>query len=496
MVDGSNQPMAGIEVSLHTPGHELTLDPAISDAQGRFAFSGLTAGEYTLSAEGSGFGTVSYGETPDPFRVSSIRVGGESGDKSVVFRIVPRGSIEGTVRDEFGDPMARISVQAERPVWLAGRTTMAHLGQKFTDDRGRFRFGNLTPGSYVMCVAGGQNTAAPLPGPVDYATRVESRAYGRTCNRAFPLSPGQRAQVDLTPLAAPTVTVRGHVQSLPPQTGFNVQLTPDDDSHNATQGAFVDATQGTFTMRGVMPGHYRLRAQSFSNTTQKALAVEFPLDVGGSDIDGLEVALDSQATVEVVFHGVKADQTNDVSVTLVSAGHNGGVFGSAHAKDGVFQFPGVWPGSYRVNVQVPEESCVESVKLADREIRGAWFDVAAGAAPHVDVAVTQRCGSVALRAVRDGAPVPRAKVVLLRSGAPKDSGDVSEGYSNDEGECTFSGVTPGKYLLWAWAVEGPGAITGPSTLAAVEQQATPVEVKAGDPVKVDVPLLASEGSGQ
>jgi hypothetical protein len=30
----------------------------------------------------------------------------------------------------------------------------------------------------------------------------------------------------------------------------------------------------------------------------------------------------------------------------------------------------------------------------------------------------------------------------------------------------------------------------------VEQQATVVEVTAGDPVRVDVPLLADEGKGQ
>jgi hypothetical protein len=39
-------------------------------------------------------------------------------------------------------------------------------------------------------------------------------------------------------------------------------------------------------------------------------------------------------------------------------------------------------------------------------------------------------------------------------------------------------------------------MVGPSSLAAVEQQATVVDVTAGDPVKVDVPLLTAEGSGQ
>jgi protocatechuate 3,4-dioxygenase beta subunit len=425
-------------------------------------------------------------------------VGGENGDKSIVFPIVARGAIEGTIRDEFGDPMVRASVSTVRPVWRDGRTTMAQLGQKFTDDRGRYRFGNLAPGSYVVCVSAGQGTSAPVPGPVDYATRVDSRSYARTCNRAFPLSPGQRAQVDLTPLTATTVTVRGHVQNVPPQTGFSVSLLPDDDSLGFGQNAnaFVDASQGTFTIRGVAPGRYRLRAQSFPppGGAQKALAAEFPLDVGSSDMDGVDVALDSQATVEVTFHGVADDQMKDVSVMLRGAGPYG--HGYAQSKDGTYQFQSVPPGSYRLSLHTPSESCVASVKLGDREMSGAAFDVAAGAALHVDVAVSQNCGSVHLRALRGDVAVPRAKVVLLRSGTAKDPGDVSEDYADDEGEYTFSGLTPGRYLIWAWAVEGQGAVAGPSSLGAVAQQATAVDVTAGDPVKVDVPLLAAEGGGQ
>jgi len=492
--------MAGVEVSLHGGGRELTIDPAISDAQGRFAFTGLTGGEYTLSAEGSGFGTVSYGELPDPYRITSIRVGGENGDKSIVFPIVARGTIEGTIRDEFGDPMVRANVSMVRPVWRDGRTTMAQLGQKSTDDRGRYRFGNLAPGSYVVCVNAGQGTSAPVPGPVDYAARVDSRSYARTCNRAFQLSPGQRAQVDLTPLTATTVTVRGHVQNVPPQTGFSVNLLPDDDSLGFGQNAnaFVDASQGTFTIRGVAPGRYRLRAQSFPppGGAQKALAAEFPLDVGSSDIEGIDVALDSPATVEVTFHGVADDRMKDVTAMLRSGGQYAPRYVYAQSKDGVFQFQTVPPGSYRLSLRTPSESCVASVKLGDREVRGAAFDVAAGAALHVDVAVSQNCGSVHLRALRDDVAVPRAKVVLLRSGTAKDPGDVSEDYADDEGEYTFSGLTPGRYLIWAWAVEGQGAISGPSSLGAVAQQATAIDVTAGEPMKVDVPLLAAEGSGQ
>jgi hypothetical protein len=503
VVDGvTNQPMAGVDLSLQTEKWDVVGEPAVSDGQGRFAFTGLAPGEYILSAEGS-FGTIRYGDAPDPGWVSTVRVGGEGSDKSVVFRIVPRGAIEGVVRDEFGDPMMHAPVSVVRPVWRDGRSITANLGLKSADDRGRYRFGNLAPGNYMVCAGGGQNAPAPMPGPVDYTTRVDNRFYSRTCTRAFQLSPGQHTQVDVSPVAASTATVRGHLRNLPPQTGSGIHLEPDNRiaGFNESFNGYVDASQGTFTIRGVPPGRYRLRAQVFTNVPgggQKALTADLPLDVGPSDIDGLEVALDSAGTVDVAFHGDAENQfgPRDVGVSLYRTDVAGDVWGYTRENSGEFHFDGVPPGSYRLSALSFGENCVSSVKLGDRDVRGGAFELSAGGALRLDVAVSRNCGSVRLRAVRDGAAVPGAKVVLLLSGTAKDPGDLGQDFANDEGELLFSGLPPGRYLVWAWAVSGKGAMAGPASLGAVEQQATVVEVTAGEPVHVDVPLLANEGVGQ
>lgn len=375
---------------------------------------------------------------------------------------------------------------------------MANVGQNYTDDRGRYRFGNLAPGNYIVCAAGRPNAAAPLPGPVDFATRVENRYYIRTCNRALQLAPGQHAQVDLSPLTGLTATVRGRVRNVPQRMGFQIQLTPEDGILYQNLSSFVDPAQGTFAFHGVSPGHYRLRANLgyMADGVVQQLAAEIPVDVAGSDVDGLELTLDSGATVDVTLHGLTDSQMDPVTigVSLQNADPTLGRGGPGPDKDGTFHFNQLSPGRYWVSLRA-QESCVESVKLGDREVRGAAFDVAAGESLHLDATVSKHCGSIQMRAVRDGETVPGAKVVLLLSGTAKDPGELKEDFANDEGGYSFSGLTPGKYLVWAWAVQGKGAITGPASLAAVEQQATVVEVKAGDPVHVDVPLLA-DGKGQ
>jgi hypothetical protein len=302
--------------------------------------------------------------------------------------------------------------------------------------------------------------------------------------------------VDLSPLTGATATVRGRVRNLPPQTGFSLFLAPEDTGVNQNYGAFVDPSQGTFTIRGVQPGRYRLRASvSYSGGTLNA---ELPVDVGGSDVDGLDVVLDAGGTVDVALHGLTENHIDptSVSASLRNVDSSSGSYGATPGKEGALHFGGLPPGRYRLGARIAEGGCVESVKLGSREVRGATFDLAAGAALHFDVTMSNNCGSIETRAMRGDAPVPGAKVVLLLSGTAQAPGDMMEDFADDEGEYSFTGLTPGRYLLWSWAVEGKGAIAGPASLAAVEQQATTVEVKGGDTVHVDVPLLSGEDKGQ
>jgi protocatechuate 3,4-dioxygenase beta subunit len=513
LVNGANnRPLAGAEVSLQTEKWEPVGDVAISDAEGRFAFRGLAAGEYILSATVGGLGHVTYGEAPEPNWVHTIHLGRDRADKSIVFQVMPRASIEGVVRDEFGDPMMGAAMTVFRPVWTDGRTTLRSVAGKATDDRGRYRFGNLAPGPYLVCTNGsrGGNAPVPVPGTVDFAARAD-RYYVRTCYpapggsspRTIQLAGGQHVQIDLTPLTGTAVTVRGRVRNLPSQTGpsgmmIGAMLQPEDAFEGASQsiGGVVDAAQGTIVFRSVPPGRYRLSANigvpTQDGTIRRVMAEVPAVDVGGSDMDGVDVAFGAEGTVDVAVQGL----AENLSFGLLSASSSRNAPGGQRADDGSYHFAGVPPGSYRLTAHTTAETCVQSVKLGDREVRGVPLAIAAGAALHLDVTVSKNCGGVRARAVREGEAVAGAKMVMLLSGTAKEPGEMKQDFTNDEGGLAFTGLTPGRYLLWAWAVEGKGAITGPESLAAVEQQATAVEVKEGEPVEIDVPLLKEEGQAQ
>ena len=387
VVDGStNRTMPGVELSLQTG------DAAVSDAEGRFAFGGLPAGEYNLVADVSGFGTIRYGEAPDPGWVSSIHLGGASGDKSVIFTIMPRGLIEGVIRDEFGDPMVGANVSIVRPVWRNGKTTVANAGQKSSDDRGRYRFGNLPPGKYQVCASGSQNSTAPMQGPVDFAARPASRAYTRTCGRTFSLAPGQQAQIDLSPTTSPTAILSGHYRNLPSQTGVGITLTTTDDGPLQGFGSSLDTAQATFTIRNVPPGHYRLRGNAGT------LHADVPVDVSGSDISGIELTFDLTPSVNIAFHGLTENQIDSEKVNALFEAVDSGwaTGGGRKSKEGTV-VDGVPPGRYLLKISGPPDVCMQSVRWGDRELLGVPFDIAAGSSPQLDVTFSKNCGTIAAR---------------------------------------------------------------------------------------------------
>src|SRR6266571_4094662 len=102
----SGRPITDVELSLSTARWE-SAEPVTPDPQGRFIFRGLAPGLYVLSATRPDFGTIFFGELPDPETIQTIEIGSSEEEKVIVFRLVPRSTVTGIVTDEFGDPMVR-----------------------------------------------------------------------------------------------------------------------------------------------------------------------------------------------------------------------------------------------------------------------------------------------------------------------------------------------------------------------------------------------------
>jgi hypothetical protein len=141
---------AQVRLVLASPAQSKTVS---SDGDGRFMFTGLRAGEYTLSATKAGYLDMVYGaRVPGPGRAGMpIRLtAAASRVDGLDLRLTRGGSINGVITDEFGDPAMGTAVRVMRFVFSNGVRYATPSGQDITDDRGQYRVAGLMPGEYTV----------------------------------------------------------------------------------------------------------------------------------------------------------------------------------------------------------------------------------------------------------------------------------------------------------------------------------------------------------
>ena len=181
---GTNKPVPGAIVTLFIvsslepvdgtlPSGPRPAPQVISDAQGRFVFSGVPAGEFQLRASRNGWQTGALG-VDGPFQPQGMVVSAASPGNGQVFRLAaggrfrasvpvwPNAIIRGQVTDEAGEPIAGAYVRAMRWSMVGSRRRAVGTGLTFADDRGVFTL-SVPPGEYVVGAASEQVRVARDP---------------------------------------------------------------------------------------------------------------------------------------------------------------------------------------------------------------------------------------------------------------------------------------------------------------------------------------------
>lgn len=305
----------------------------LAGVDGRFVFHSLVAGSYSFSATAPGYlaggSIVSAGGRP-------VEIGNGERVGDVKIRLTRPAVIAGTVVDEGGDPAVGLTVQ----IMLRDPRGALGLGSAYdtrTDDRGSYRFGNVTPGEYLVVVPQKRTTVptavmdgmmqgmvsgAPSPAMFDVmsagiginegGTRVGDVSIGSSWSGAPPpdangklivyptlyyptaltaaqaasitvKSAEERNGVDLQLRLVPAVTVTGTVTGPSgPAASVGIRLIPADGSRSSivreldTAGALT-RSDGTFTMHGVPAGQYIARVVKEGRTPLGPEAAANPL---------------------------------------------------------------------------------------------------------------------------------------------------------------------------------------------------------------------------
>lgn len=170
----------------------------ITDAQGRFAHRGVSAGSFRMAAEASGFLLGGYAQrvAEGPSTVLEMKDGERRLD--VRLQVFPYGWISGTVVDDRGEGIvgAMVYAMVRRPrTGFIDESWLLNFNTGQTDDRGQFLL-QVAPGEYAVYVHPGiyasvPSSAAKLPSMRAGDRRVQLENSGRS-GVSEPLPPVER----------------------------------------------------------------------------------------------------------------------------------------------------------------------------------------------------------------------------------------------------------------------------------------------------------------
>jgi hypothetical protein len=293
---------------------------AISDENGRFSFTGVAAGNYSISAVAPGY--VSANETSLwGGRMLSVADGAKIED--VDLEISRGGVIAGRIRDSQGRPVIEETITLKK-LDRDNKPQSYHLSSPNyhmfrTDDRGVYRIYGLPEGRYMVSVGYEPDAHAHIidENRTFYPRVFYPNATSESAAKVIEVSEGsETANVDITvsdPKEARDVSGR----VVDAGTGQPVEGVRLELSGVSSDGSLRDAgiesesgPNGAFRLSGLTPGKYALLTQSRWNNGFVSDPVIF--DVSEGDASGIELKVRRDAAS--ISGVVVIEGTNDPKV--------------------------------------------------------------------------------------------------------------------------------------------------------------------------------------
>jgi len=259
---------------------------------------------------------------------------------------------------------------------------------------------------------------------------------------------------------------------------------------------------GTFEFPSIPPGSYNLIATANSGNLPHTAML--PVDVGSANVEGLSLTINPGVTVSghIRVDGETTDPMPRFQIHLNSwtpgAAFNPPQPAHADASDN-FSFDEVNPQHFEVSVApLPGSLYLKSIRAGNADVLDSGLDLTAGGGASLDVVIGVNAPQVS-GTVQDSTtqqPAIAATVVLIPQ--EKERREVSLYYrtasTDQKGNFTLGRVNPGEYKIYAWEDVENGAWFDPDFVNPVESKGSPVSVREGNPVSVQLTTIPA-GSG-
>lgn len=488
-ITGQPVPAAEVSAAKLSVGDAAEKRVIQSDADGRFAITGLSAGRYVLQASTEGYTVV------QSRRGWAIVVLKPSGHVDATLYLEPGGIISGRVVDEAASPVRGAAVQALKYSFREGIRQLEEMASAETNASGEYRMLALVPGQYLIRASSPAKEQAyrretPLPLSMYYPSATDfTRAIPLAVNAGQELS---GVEVKLTPVA--TFHVRGKVidtrTDVPVQSAELTLLSDQGNTYYRPTAAATD-TQGSFDLTGVTAGSYLLVAQSPTSEPEIPLWGRTAVDISDADAENVRVLIGPGVSVggriraegDLILSGLEADLKTRESTTLAELMPP--VKTAVVNADGTFLFRHVPEGDYDIGFSplpagfyLTDDQAEDSIRIGLGVSTQELHPILRSTSASIEGTVTA-----------DG-PVANAYVVLVPDTKRSGPGQyLRTAVSNQLGRFTLRAIVPGDYRIFACDQIQPSAFRDPDFLRRYEDFGQPVHIDDGTHTSVELAVL-------
>ena len=472
--------------------------PATTDEHGRFAFEKVTPGTFKLDAEHVGFLQSSIADETGASMELRLTPG-ESVDVNV--KLTPQASISGRVVDQDGDPWVHAYLDVERSVFKQGKRRMEGSGGTEIDDQGRFRIGQLPPGTYYIVATpdkrwerDNQTSAEGQLQPTWYPGSFDSQG-----STPIILSAGQELSgLEVRLRRSATYRIRGTVfglENLPkaPGTGsrLNRVVWASSGLGSPTQSASL-RQDGSFEIQGLPSGDYYLGL--LQGQPPVGLG-RVQVRVDDRDVEGVLIEVPSARTLKGIlrFEDSEKGQILSFQIILTDLDSGYGSRSSFSQGDGGFDFPLVIPGRYRVFVPgiYAGQYYVKLVSYQDQEARNGIISISDGDGP-LELVLSKKGARVMIEAKPEA-----TQVVLIPDAEGAQERDIGarKAVRDQNGIFNIGNIAPGTYRLFAFESVPDGAWVDTEFWKEIRSKGAELRIDEAESKSAEAPLVTKSEIG-
>jgi len=443
-----------------------------SDSDGRFLLKNVEPGRYDFFANRVGFVDQHYQSqgTESGGAILTLRAGQKITD--ALFRLIVAAVITGRIMDEENQPMPGVSVNALRRSndddteddnpFFPPKRDLLPVATAQTDDRGQYRIFGLRPGEYYIKASDSLEPATSLAD--DDRTILESLGTGYAAMyypgvtqldqaQIISVRAGEESQADFSMRHIKVVEVAGRVITPEgPARNADVVLTPSGEDESSSSRYDRPDEKGSFTLKGVTPGAYTLRAFG-QGDGDKVYVTNQKIEVGNDNVDSLTIALG----VGVTLKGrVKAEGDSPAFLDQLAVALQGDeaqwAGGSRVKKDGSFEIASVNEGKYSVVVwELQHDWYVKTARMGAEDILEEGLQISKDSpGGTIEIVLSKDAAQLEGSVTEHDKPLIGARVRLTPDPETRYNRSRSRRAKTDQsGHFSLIGLAPGKYRVVA-----------------------------------------------